>query len=107
MGLPEPVAIVIDPLERLQFVYCVTGSIAAGIYGEPRLTRDVDLVLLLDPSRLREFCSAFPDSEFYIPPIEVLATEASRGQRGSFNLIHHATGFKADVYVASKDPLHV
>ena len=30
-----------------------------------------------------------------------------RGSRGSFNLIHHATQFKADIYVASHDPLHL
>jgi hypothetical protein len=32
--------------------------------------------------------------------------EIARGQRGHFNLIHQATGFKADVYLAGHDPLH-
>jgi hypothetical protein len=32
--------------------------------------------------------------------------EIARGTRGSFNLIHHATQFKADVYLAGDDPLH-
>lgn len=32
--------------------------------------------------------------------------EIRRPVRGHFNLIHHETGFRADVYLAGKDPLH-
>lgn len=32
--------------------------------------------------------------------------EVLRGHRGHFNIIHHATGFKADMYIAGRDPLH-
>jgi hypothetical protein len=35
----------------------------------------------------------------------VLAIEVRRGQRGHCNLIHHDTGFKADIYIAF-DELH-
>lgn len=49
---------------------------------------------------------AFPDEEFYCAPAEVIRVEARRSQRGHFNIIHHETGFKADVYVAGEDPLH-
>lgn len=30
-----------------------------------------------------------------------------RAQRGHFNLIHHESGFKADIYLAGADSLHV
>jgi hypothetical protein len=36
----------------------------------------------------------------------VLDSEAARRQRGHFNIIHYATGFRADVYLAGDDPLH-
>ncbi|HTO86137.1 MAG TPA: hypothetical protein VMR54_01235 [Thermoanaerobaculia bacterium] len=84
----------------------VTGSVAAIVYGEPRLTHDVDLVAVLDPERIARLSEAFPPAEFYCPPIEEIALEAAREGRGHFNLIHHATGFKADVYIAGRDPLH-
>jgi len=29
-----------------------------------------------------------------------------RAQRGHFNLIHHGSGFKADVFLANRDPFH-
>ena len=32
--------------------------------------------------------------------------EVAREQRGHFNIIHHETGFKADLYLSGRDPLH-
>jgi hypothetical protein len=48
----------------------------------------------------------FPSEEFYCPPEEEIVLEAAREQRGHFNIIHLETGFKADVYLAGRDPLH-
>ena len=49
---------------------------------------------------------AFPEEEFYCPPTEIIQLEMGREQRGHFNLIHHDTGFKADIYLCGSDPLH-
>jgi hypothetical protein len=81
------------------------GSIASNAYGEFRVTNDLDLILLRDPHAAARITEAFPASEFYCPPAEVIETEAARPERGHFNLIHHDTGFKADVYVAASDRL--
>lgn len=51
------------------------------------------------------FVAAFPLDEFYCPPEEVLELEVRRGQRGRCNLIHHDSGFAADIYIAF-DELH-
>jgi hypothetical protein len=48
----------------------------------------------------------FPPDEFYCPPQEVIKTEIARETRGHFNIIHHATGFKADIYPIGQDELH-
>jgi hypothetical protein len=106
MQLPEPLGFFIEPLESLGLSYAITGSIAAGFYGEPRTTFDVDIVLLLQPGHLALYREAFPEEQFYVPPAEVLMAEATRRTRGSFNLIHHTTGYKADVYIANRDELH-
>jgi hypothetical protein len=84
----------------------VSGSVAVIVYGEPRLTHDVDLVAVLDHSHIARLPEVFPPEEFYCPPVEEIRLEAEREQRGHFNLIHHETGFKADVYLAGRDPLH-
>jgi hypothetical protein len=84
----------------------ITGAAASIIYGEPRLTNDLDLVLNLKKSDVHKLPKAFPPDEFYCPPEEVIITEISRTTRGHFNLIHNETGFRADVYLAGKDKLH-
>lgn len=107
-GMPETdlLSLFTRPLEAVGSPYFVTGSMAGMIYGEPRLTMDVDLVLVLSKSNIDTLLEAFNESDFYRPPREVLLQECSRPQRGHFNLIHHETGFKADVYLAGNDPLH-
>jgi len=87
--------------------YVVTGSVAGIIYGEPRLTHDVDIIVYLKVIDLNNLLDSFPDREFYLPPIEVIRTEMSRTMRGHFNIIHHDTGFKADIYLVGSDPLHI
>lgn len=100
-------ALFTDRLEALGVAYMVTGSVASMVYGEPRLSHDVDLVLELEDDRAAAaLVAAFPLEEFYCAPLEVVRLEARRSSRGHFNIIHHATGFKADVYLAGRDPLH-
>lgn len=106
MPAPSPLAPFLEPLERLGLPYCVTGSVAASVYGEPRLTADIDIVLLLGIQDVVALRTAFPDAAYYVPPDETLWLEIARDTRGMFNLIHHASQFKADIYLAARDPLH-
>ena len=106
MPAPDPLAPFLDPLERLALPYCITGSVAASVYGEPRLTADIDVVLLLGLKDIAALRAAFPDDAFYVPPEETLRLEIARSVRGMFNLIHHSSQFKADIYLAARDPLH-
>jgi len=92
--------------ESIGLDYMVTGSVASMVYGEPRLTHDIDLVVRLPASKIKPVCDAFPLSDFYCPPEDILAVEARRKRRGHFNLIHHDTAYKADVYLCGDDPFH-
>ena len=106
MPAPSPLAPFIEPLEQLALPYCITGSVAASVYGEPRLTADIDVVLVLRLSDVPVLRSAFPESEYYVPPVETIREAVARSAGGMFNLIHHQSQFKADMYLASRDPLH-
>ena len=106
MPAPRPLALFLEPLERLGLPYCVTGSVAASVYGEPRLTADIDVVLLLGRGDAGALKAAFPEADYYVPPEETVAAELARPNGGMFNLIHHGTQFKADIYLAASDPLH-
>lgn len=100
------VVLFVAPLERGGFRYAITGSVAGSAYGEPRMTNDVDIVVDLAVGDGTRFASCFPASDFYCPPEEVIDVEARRGLRGHFNVIHHDSGFKADIYPKGNDALH-
>jgi hypothetical protein len=106
--MPEPnlFKIFLSRLNRLEIRYFVTGAIAGIIYGEPRMTHDIDLVVGLSDENAEKIVEAFPIEEFYCPPVEIIRLEAKRPLRGHFNLIHHETGFKADIYLLGRDELH-
>ncbi len=96
----------IKPMHKIGLDYMVTGSVAAMIYGEPRFTQDVDIVIDLKSETIESFHAIYEEREFYVPPIETLKIEAGRKSRGHFNLIDNNTSFKADIYLKSKDKLH-
>lgn len=105
MPEPELSLLFVRPLNQLGVRYLISGSVAAMLYGEPRLTHDVDFVVFLrkdDIGRLRE---VFAAPAFYLPPPEVIILEVAREQRGHFTVIHADTGFK-DFYTSGRDELH-
>ena len=106
--MPEPdlLELFVAPLEAIGVRYLVTGSVAATLYGEPRATHDIDLVVDLTAAQASALPRAFPEDAFYLPPPEVVALEAGRERRGHFNVIHHASGLKADFYLVGQDELH-
>lgn len=87
--------LVITLLENSKMEYMIVGSVAGSIYGEPRLTRDLDLVVALSPGDVQKFPVMFDSKDFYVPPQEIISQEATRG--GFVNLLHHASGLKVDL----------
>ena len=105
MLAPDLFMVFIQRLEQAGIPYVVTGSVAVIVYGDPRMTHDIDLVVELHRSHIAALIHAFPEDQFYCPPVEVITTEAARSTRGHFNIIHHDTGFKADIYPVGNDAL--
>ena len=95
----------LEPLNDLGIPYVITGAVAAIIYGEPRMTHDLDLVLHLQGKDIDRLIQQFPLTEFYIPPEEVIRVEVGRAFRGHMNIIHLNSGLRADIYLAGKDAL--
>ncbi|HEX2207651.1 MAG TPA: hypothetical protein VHG93_08195 [Longimicrobium sp.] len=90
---------VIGALEQLRVPYVVGGSIASPIYGKPRATQDVDVIADLGEEHIPPFITAL-QNDFYLD--EPAVRDAVR-RRSTFNVIHLATMFKVDVFVAKKD----
>ncbi len=91
---------VAETLDRARFEYFVTGSVATIMYGEPRFTNDIDIVVRLRPEHATAFCSLFPPDDYYV---DAQAVEGAARSGGQFNVIHPASGFKIDFMIASDD----
>ncbi len=94
--------LVVKNLETAQIPYMIVGSVAGSIYGEPRLTNDLDIVLAMADTSADVLIQSFNAAEFYVPPREILIQEISRG--GQTNLIHHSSGVKIDLMFQKKNP---
>ena len=67
MPEPELSLLFIRPLNRLGVRYLISESVAAILYGEPRLTHDVDFVVFLRADHVPRLREMFPLPEFYLP----------------------------------------
>jgi hypothetical protein len=103
---PDLIELFVRPLDRLQVRYLVSGSVAAMLYGEPRVTHDIDCIVFLRASDVARLPEAFAAPEFYLPPAGVILTEVARERKGHFNIIHPDSGLKADFYTANRDEFH-
>jgi hypothetical protein len=99
MTLPELLADIAGRLGAADIPYMVTGSMASSFHGEPRATRDLDLVIDPTPDSLRRFAIALPPERFYVSPE---AASEALARRTQFNVIEIATGWKID-FVIRKD----
>ena len=91
---------VVTRLEGAAIPYMLTGSVAMSVYAEPRMTRDIDIVVELearDGPRMAELFS--PD--YYISDDAVHAAIAARGLFNVFNLDKL---IKVDLIVHKDDP---
>lgn len=89
---------VVETLESLDLSYLITGSMATILYGEPRFTNDIDIVVQLPASRIEALVEAFPGDEFYLGDDRIRQAVAGKTQ---FNIIHPASGLKIFVMIPS------
>jgi len=89
-----------DVLDQYNIPYMLSGSIAMGLYVVPRMTRDIDFIIHLDPKNLDFFVNSFKDG-FYCD--RDVVKEAIETPIKMFNIIDHATGYKADFVVLKND----
>lgn len=77
----------------------LTGSMAMNYYAQPRMTRDIDLVVEIATDQTDAFVALF-EKEYYVDRRVVAKATA---QRSMFNLIHNDTILKLDCIVLKND----
>ena len=88
-----------ERLESAGVAFMLTGSMAMNFYAQPRMTRDIDLVVKLGPEQTDLLVDLF-EAEYYV---DRLAIARAIAQRSVFNLIHNETIIKFDCIVLKNE----
>lgn len=69
---------VAEKLRDLDIEYMLSGSVAMNFYGQPRMTRHIDIIISIKETQIRRFIDAFKE-EFYIESEMVLKEVSGKG----------------------------
>jgi hypothetical protein len=84
-----------EKFERLGIPFMLTGSMALNYYAQPRMTRDIDVVIEVRPMDVPRLVAAF-ERDYYVARAAVLRAV----EEGSiFNVIHEESVIKVDCIV--------
>ena len=83
-----------------QIPYMLSGSMAMSIYTLPRATRDFDFVVHLQAKDVDSFVQHFEQG--YYCNVDSVKDAIKSG--GMFNIIDHASGYKADFIILKNEP---
>ena len=86
-------------LESVGISFMLTGSTAMNYYAQPRMTRDIDLVVEIATDQTDVFVALF-EEDYYV---DRRAVAKATAQRSMFNLIHNNTIVKLDCIVLKDD----
>lgn len=86
-------------LESAGIAFMLTGSVAMNYYAQPRMTRDIDLVVALDEVQAETIVHLF-EVDYYV---DGQAVSRAIAQRSIFNLIHNETVIKVDCILLKSD----
>ncbi len=81
--------------EQAEIPYMLTGSLAMNYYAQPRMTRDIDVVIAVAPEQVDAIVQLF-SPEYYVSRE---AVQESVAHESIFNVIHQETVIKVDCIV--------
>lgn len=90
---------VVNRLENAGLLYMLTGSMAMNYYAEPRMTRDIDIVIALQDTDASSFIELFKDAYY----VSFDAVNDAIRDLSMFNLIHLESVVKVDVIVRKNE----
>jgi hypothetical protein len=101
MSQPELLKQVVDVLTSAGVDYMLTGSWASSLFGEPRTTHDIDLVVDLRSGDVAALAKVFAEPEFYF---DGESARRALQERSNFNIIQPSTGDKVDFWMLGDHP---
>lgn len=88
---------VLRVFEELRIPYMISGSVGSMLYGEPRMTNDIDIVAEMEVTKIMDLFDQFNEEEYYYPSPEFVKNAVKR--KSQFNIIHIESGSKVDIII--------
>lgn len=101
MSQQELLKRVLQVLDDTQIAYMLTGSIVSSLQGEPRSTHDIDIIVAIEHSSVKNLVASFTQPDYYLHQNAI--TDAIT-RSGMFNLINTSTGDKVDFWILTDQP---
>lgn len=89
-------------LNAVNIPYYVSGGVASSIHGEPRSTRDLDLVISVQADQIDLLVTTLEAALYYCPAGAV--EDLKQGRERMLNITHTETIANADLYVMDNSP---
>lgn len=89
-------------LDERDIPYMITGSIASSLYGEPRLTHDIDVIVRITVEAAADMARVFPSPRYYLDDRDSIREMIDN--HTMFNLIDTQTGDKIDFWILTDSP---
>jgi hypothetical protein len=99
MSQQELLTSVLRFLNRSDMPFMLTGSVVSSIQGEPRLTHDIDLVVVGSPAIIPALSAAFPAPKYYWDAESVRLAISTQTM---FDLIETPSGDKVDFWMLTE-----
>jgi hypothetical protein len=96
MSQQELLKRVVHALNEAGIEYMVTGSLVSSIQGEPRLTHDIDLLVMIKKTEVQRLIRAFPPEDFYFDEDSI---NDAIDRQSMFNIIDIKEGDKIDFWL--------
>ena len=90
----------IEKLNRHNIPYMLSGSVSSSFHGEPRATRDVDIVIAPSEEQVSNFAGTLGDSYY----VSLDAVRYAFAHNSMFNVIDNESGWKADFIIRKDRP---
>ncbi|MBK7057875.1 MAG: hypothetical protein IPH52_23045 [Leptospiraceae bacterium] len=88
-------------LDAHNIEYMLVGSFVSSLYGEPRSTQDIDMIVSINRNHIANLIREFPPPKYYLD--EELIQLAIENEK-MFNLLDTEEGDKIDFYIQKKNP---
>jgi hypothetical protein len=94
---------ILSVLEKADIDYMIGGAVAVWLWGEPRSTQDIDIVIHLGMEQINVLSNELEKVDIYLPPNIILENLHETRIDLPINAIHGASGYKAEMFLFRDD----